>query len=72
MKLHESNNAAATVLTAHMDNPKGYGRVIRGEDGSALRIVEQKDCSPEEDAVTEINTGTYCFDNKSYLLHWTM
>ncbi|MGC6586971.1 bifunctional UDP-N-acetylglucosamine diphosphorylase/glucosamine-1-phosphate N-acetyltransferase GlmU [Paenibacillus sp. Dod16] len=64
LKLHESNNAAATVLTAHMDNPKGYGRVIRGEDGSALRIVEQKDCSPEEDAVTEINTGTYCFDNK--------
>ncbi|MGG3509287.1 bifunctional UDP-N-acetylglucosamine diphosphorylase/glucosamine-1-phosphate N-acetyltransferase GlmU [Paenibacillus lautus] len=64
LKLHESNNAAATVLTAHMDNPKGYGRVIRGEDGSAFRIVEQKDCSPEEDAVTEINTGTYCFDNK--------
>ncbi|MGG3279026.1 bifunctional UDP-N-acetylglucosamine diphosphorylase/glucosamine-1-phosphate N-acetyltransferase GlmU [Paenibacillus solani] len=64
LKLHESSRAAATVLTAHMDNPKGYGRVIRGEDGSVLRIVEQKDCSPEEDAVTEINTGTYCFDNK--------
>lgn len=64
LKLHESSHAAATVLTAHMDNPKGYGRVIRGEDGGVLRIVEQKDCSPEEDAVTEINTGTYCFDNK--------
>lgn len=64
LKLHESNNAAATVLTAHMDNPKGYGRVIRGGDDSVQRIVEQKDCSPAEDAVTEINTGTYCFDNK--------
>lgn len=63
LKLHESSKAAATVLTAHMDNPKGYGRVIRSEEGDVLRIVEQKDCSPEEDAVCEINTGTYCFDN---------
>nr|WP_280521509.1 bifunctional UDP-N-acetylglucosamine diphosphorylase/glucosamine-1-phosphate N-acetyltransferase GlmU [Paenibacillus mangrovi] len=62
-ELHESNNAAATVLTAYTENPKGYGRVIRSEDGSVLRIVEQKDCSPEEDAVREFNTGTYCFDN---------
>ncbi|AOZ92819.1 bifunctional UDP-N-acetylglucosamine diphosphorylase/glucosamine-1-phosphate N-acetyltransferase GlmU [Paenibacillus crassostreae] len=63
VKLHESQHAAATVLTALMDNPKGYGRVIRGEDGNVLRIVEQKDCTLEEDAVHEINTGTYCFDN---------
>lgn len=63
LELHESSKAAATILTAHMDNPKGYGRVIRGEEGSVLRIVEQKDCSPEEDSVCEINTGTYCFDN---------
>lgn len=62
-KLHESNKAAATVLIAHTDEPKGYGRVIRSEDGGVRRIVEQKDCSPEEDAVREINTGTYCFDN---------
>lgn len=63
LELHETSKASATVLTAHMDNPKGYGRVIRGEAGDVLRIVEQKDCSPEEDAVREINTGTYCFDN---------
>lgn len=63
LELHESSQAAATVLTAHMDNPKGYGRVIRSEQGDVLRIVEQKDCSPDEDAVCEINTGTYCFDN---------
>lgn len=62
-QLHESNNAAATVLVAYTDQPQGYGRVIRSEDGSVLRIVEQKDCTPEEDAVREINTGTYVFDN---------
>lgn len=63
MELHESRGAAATVLTAHMDHPAGYGRVIRSNEGSVTKIVEQKDCSPEEDAVQEINTGTYCFDN---------
>lgn len=63
MELHESRGAAATVLTANLDQPHGYGRVIRSKDGSVLRIVEQKDCNPQEDAVKEINTGTYCFDN---------
>ncbi|MGN7765787.1 bifunctional UDP-N-acetylglucosamine diphosphorylase/glucosamine-1-phosphate N-acetyltransferase GlmU [Paenibacillus sp. 22594] len=63
MALHEGQNAAATVLTAVMEQPAGYGRIIRGEDGGVLKIVEQKDCSPEEAAVNEINTGTYCFDN---------
>ncbi|MBD2872882.1 bifunctional UDP-N-acetylglucosamine diphosphorylase/glucosamine-1-phosphate N-acetyltransferase GlmU [Paenibacillus sp. IB182493] len=64
LELHAASGAAATVLTASFDNPTGYGRVIRGEDGSVQRIVEQKDCSPAEAAVKEINTGTYCFDNK--------
>ncbi|MCY7559994.1 bifunctional UDP-N-acetylglucosamine diphosphorylase/glucosamine-1-phosphate N-acetyltransferase GlmU [Paenibacillus macerans] len=63
VELHTRKGAAATVLTAKMDNPQGYGRVIRGENGTVERIVEQKDCSPEEAAVQEINTGTYCFDN---------
>ncbi|WP_340005947.1 bifunctional UDP-N-acetylglucosamine diphosphorylase/glucosamine-1-phosphate N-acetyltransferase GlmU [Paenibacillus sp. FSL K6-0276] len=63
MALHEQRNAAATVLTAVMGQPAGYGRIIRGEDGGVLKIVEQKDCTAEEDAVQEINTGTYCFDN---------
>lgn len=62
--LHEREGAAATVMTADMESPTGYGRVIRGEGGEVLRIVEQKDCSPEEAAVREINTGTYCFDNR--------
>lgn len=61
--LHTKSDAAATVLSAWTEQPQGYGRVIRGENGSVVRIVEQKDCSPEEDAVKEFNTGTYCFNN---------
>ncbi len=59
--------AAAAVLTAVMDDPFGYGRVIRDEEGHMLRIVEQKDGTPEELAVKEINTGTYCFEVKALL-----
>lgn len=61
---HEANQAAATILTRVMDNPTGYGRIIRGEDGGVERIVEQKDATEEEQRVKEINTGTYCFDNE--------
>ncbi|WP_285891408.1 bifunctional UDP-N-acetylglucosamine diphosphorylase/glucosamine-1-phosphate N-acetyltransferase GlmU [Paenibacillus pasadenensis] len=64
LELHESSGAAATVLTAEFTDPTGYGRVVRGAEGAVERIVEQKDCSPAEAAVQEINTGTYCFDNR--------
>ncbi|RJX36778.1 bifunctional UDP-N-acetylglucosamine diphosphorylase/glucosamine-1-phosphate N-acetyltransferase GlmU [Paenibacillus pinisoli] len=64
LKLHADSGAAATILSASFENPAGYGRIIRGEDGTVQRIVEHKDCSPEEAAVQEINTGTYCFDNR--------
>lgn len=63
-KHHEKTNAKATVLTAHTDDPTGYGRIIRNENGFVERIVEHKDASSEERQVKEINTGTYCFDNK--------
>ncbi|MFB5763041.1 bifunctional UDP-N-acetylglucosamine diphosphorylase/glucosamine-1-phosphate N-acetyltransferase GlmU [Paenibacillus medicaginis] len=63
IRLHEERGAAATILTAHLDQPQGYGRVIRDASGSVTKIVEQKDCTPAEDRVQEINTGTYCFDN---------
>ncbi|MFZ5595742.1 MAG: bifunctional UDP-N-acetylglucosamine diphosphorylase/glucosamine-1-phosphate N-acetyltransferase GlmU [Bacillota bacterium] len=59
--VHRESGAAATVLTSVAEIPEGYGRVIRGEDGRVLRIVEQKDASPDELAVREINTGMYCF-----------
>ncbi|MHB8917694.1 MAG: bifunctional UDP-N-acetylglucosamine diphosphorylase/glucosamine-1-phosphate N-acetyltransferase GlmU [Desulfocucumaceae bacterium] len=58
---HRESGASATVLTAHMENPSGYGRVIRDPSGRVQGIVEQKDASPEELKVREINTGIYCF-----------
>ncbi|UKS31335.1 bifunctional UDP-N-acetylglucosamine diphosphorylase/glucosamine-1-phosphate N-acetyltransferase GlmU [Paenibacillus sp. HWE-109] len=64
IELHQQSGAAATILTAKLDEPQGYGRIIRGEDGQVTRIVEQKDCNSEEAAVQEINTGTYIFDNQ--------
>ena len=59
--------AAAAVLTAIMDDPFGYGRVLRDEAGHMTRIVEQKDGMPDELAVREINTGTYCFEISALL-----
>lgn len=60
---HRSHQASATVLTAEIDDPTGYGRIIRSDDGrEVLRIVEQKDASEEEKAVTEINSGVYIFN----------
>ncbi len=58
---HQAAAAVATLLTAVVDDPTGYGRVLRAADGSVARIVEQRDATPEEAAVREINTGTYCF-----------
>jgi len=59
---HRENGAALTVLTAVMDDPYGYGRVVRDTDGRVLRIVEQKDATPEERALCEINSGIYCME----------
>jgi bifunctional UDP-N-acetylglucosamine pyrophosphorylase/glucosamine-1-phosphate N-acetyltransferase len=59
---HKTAGASATVLTAHMPNPTGYGRVIRDASGQVLKIVEQKDANGRELAVNEINTGIYCFE----------
>ncbi len=58
---HRRTGAAATLLTAVMDDPTGYGRVIRSGDGSVERVVEHTDADAEERAVDEINTSIYCF-----------
>ena len=63
VQTHRSQNAAATVLTALVNNPEGYGRVVRDEQGLVQRIVEQKDASVDELLINEINTGFYCFDS---------
>ncbi|MBD8016762.1 bifunctional UDP-N-acetylglucosamine diphosphorylase/glucosamine-1-phosphate N-acetyltransferase GlmU [Planococcus wigleyi] len=62
---HAETQAKATILTAIAENPTGYGRILRNSAGIVEKIVEQKDASPEEQQVKEINTGTYCFDNKA-------
>jgi bifunctional UDP-N-acetylglucosamine pyrophosphorylase/glucosamine-1-phosphate N-acetyltransferase len=59
---HRAWGAAATVLSAELDDPTGYGRVIRGDDGELLRIVEHKDAADAERAVREINSGIFCFE----------
>ncbi|WP_333638573.1 bifunctional UDP-N-acetylglucosamine diphosphorylase/glucosamine-1-phosphate N-acetyltransferase GlmU [Tissierella praeacuta] len=61
---HSKNQFKATVLTAILDNPTGYGRIIREDTGDILKIVEQKDASEEEKKIKEINSGIYCFDGK--------
>jgi bifunctional UDP-N-acetylglucosamine pyrophosphorylase/glucosamine-1-phosphate N-acetyltransferase len=66
-KNHQDNEAAVTILTAKMDDPTGYGRIIRDQSGSVVKIVEQKDASPEEQRIQEINTGMYCFDNQQLM-----
>ncbi|WP_276916444.1 bifunctional UDP-N-acetylglucosamine diphosphorylase/glucosamine-1-phosphate N-acetyltransferase GlmU [Parvibacter caecicola] len=63
-ELRETADAAAVVLTMKPDNPFGYGRIVRDEAGQVLRIVEQKDATAEEAAITECNSGFYCFDAK--------
>lgn len=60
---HRASGATITMLTAKLDNPFGYGRIIRNNEGYVAKIVEQKDCSQAEAAVNEINAGTYIFDN---------
>lgn len=65
LKHHLETKAKATILTAEADDPTGYGRVIRNVEGLVEKIVEHKDATESERLVTEINTGTYCFDNAS-------
>jgi bifunctional UDP-N-acetylglucosamine pyrophosphorylase/glucosamine-1-phosphate N-acetyltransferase len=61
IKTHHHSGAEATILTVEMQNPTGYGRIVKDNEGYILRIVEETDASPEERAITTINTGTYCF-----------
>lgn len=59
---HKSQNSDLTVMSAIFDNPANYGRIIRENDGSLKCIVEEKDASPEQKSVKEINAGIYCLD----------
>ena len=58
---HRVQDAAATVLTARLPDPTGYGRVVRDRDGRVARIVEHVDAGEDERAIDEVNTSIYCF-----------
>jgi len=58
---HATKRAAVTVMTARVDDPAGYGRIVRGTSG-VMRIVEEKDATPAQRRITEVNTGIYCFE----------
>ena len=64
LAFHEKSGNGATVLTTILDDPTGYGRIIRDSEGNVLRIVEQKDANSSELAVREVNTSVYVFDAK--------
>lgn len=59
---HAAEANAVTVLTAEVPDPAGYGRIIRDTTGAVLSIVEEKDASPEQRAIKEMNSGVYAFD----------
>jgi bifunctional UDP-N-acetylglucosamine pyrophosphorylase/glucosamine-1-phosphate N-acetyltransferase len=61
VRAHRRADAAATLLTAQLEDPTGYGRVVHGRDGQVARVVEEADATPEERAITEVNTSIYCF-----------
>ncbi|MDQ6696481.1 MAG: NTP transferase domain-containing protein, partial [Actinomycetota bacterium] len=58
---HRRSGAACTVLAAQVEDPTGYGRVVRARDGRVARIVEHADATDEELEINEINTSIYCF-----------
>lgn len=64
MEYHKENKYDGTVLTANLEDPTGYGRIVRDEKGHIQEIVEHKDATYEELKINEINSGIYCFNGK--------
>lgn len=64
IKKHHESGAALTVMSAIFDDPTNYGRIVRNEDGSLKCITEEKDTTPEEKKIKEINAGLYCLDKE--------
>ena len=62
VEYHRENQSDLTVMSAIFENPTNYGRIIRNQDGSLNSIVEEKDATPEQKAVKEINAGIYCIN----------
>ena len=65
LNAHVERGSLVTVVTAEIENPTGYGRIIRGEKGELLGITEQKDCTEAEKSIKEINSGVYWFNSSA-------
>ena len=63
VEAHNQKNATCTLMSVRLENPSGYGRVMKNDAGDFAKIVEQKDASEEERQIREINVGIYCFEN---------
>lgn len=61
IQTHQTEKAECTILTVRLENPSGYGRIVRDETGRFAKIVEQRDATDEERQIREINSGIYCF-----------
>ena len=59
---HQTENASGTILSVRLENPTGYGRIVRDEDGSFVKIIEQRDANDEQRQIREVNAGIYCFE----------
>jgi bifunctional UDP-N-acetylglucosamine pyrophosphorylase/glucosamine-1-phosphate N-acetyltransferase len=64
VEAHSGGRSIATAVTVELDDPTGYGRIIRSADGSLVCVVEEKDATDEQRAIKEINSGLYCFEIK--------
>ena len=65
LEQHRAQGTACTVVTAKVANPTGYGRIVRGREGGVEKIVEEKDATPDEKRIAEINSGNYVFDGRA-------
>jgi bifunctional UDP-N-acetylglucosamine pyrophosphorylase/glucosamine-1-phosphate N-acetyltransferase len=63
-RTHRGRGAACTLMAVRLEDPTGYGRVVRDEEGRFEKIVEQKDATPEERQISEVNAGIYCFETR--------
>lgn len=69
VECHTSSRAAATVLTLRLENPRGYGRILRASRSRVRAIVEEKDCTPAQGKIREVSSGIICFSRRRLLEH---
>jgi len=64
LSIHQTDGSAVSILSVDVENPTGYGRIVRGDDGKVLMNVEDRDADTEQKKINEINSGIYVFDSE--------